>query len=77
MPRKPRLPKDLSGEDVARALEKAGFARISQKGSHLKLKHPDGRVVIVPMHRQVAVGTLRSILRQAKLTIEELLELLK
>ena len=77
MPSKPRLPKDLSGDDVRRALEKAGFARVSQKGSHLKLNHGDGRVVIVPMHRQLAVGTLRSILRQAKLTIEELLELLK
>ena len=49
---------------------------MSQKGSHLKMRHPDGRVVIIPMHREIATGTLRSILRQAKLTIEEFLDLL-
>lgn len=72
----PRLPRDLSGEDVKRALEQASFIATTQKGSHLKLKHPDGRVVIIPMHRQLAAGTLRSILRQAGLTLEEFLELL-
>ncbi|HYV46004.1 MAG TPA: type II toxin-antitoxin system HicA family toxin [Myxococcaceae bacterium] len=71
-----RLPR-VSGEDVCRALEHAGFAEVSQKGSHLKLRHPDGRVVIVPMHREIATGTLRSILRQAKLSVEELLALLE
>jgi len=73
----PKLPRGLSGEDVQRALEKAGFKKVSQKGSHVKLKHPDGRVVIVPMHRQLATGTLRSILRQAKLSLAEFLQLLE
>lgn len=71
----PKLPR-VSGREVQRALERAGFASVSQKGSHLKMRHPDGRIVIVPMHRELATGTLRSILRQAKLTVEELLELL-
>jgi predicted RNA binding protein YcfA (HicA-like mRNA interferase family) len=70
-----RLPR-ISGEDVKRALQHAGFTVASQKGSHLKMRHPDGRVVIIPMHREVATGTLRSILRQAKLSLDELLELL-
>ena len=57
-------------------LEKADFSRVSQRGSHLKLRNPAGRTVIVPLHRELARGTLRSILRQAGLTTEEFLELL-
>lgn len=73
MPKPPRV----SGEDVVRALERAGFRRVSQRGSHVKLRHADGRTVIVPMHRELAAGTLRSILRQARLTLEELIHLLR
>ena len=73
--KKRRFPKSLSGEDISRALQRAGFEKASQSGSHLKLKHPDGHVVIVPMHREVATGTLRSIVRQSKLTLEEFIEL--
>ena len=50
----------VSGDDVARALERAGFAFRSQRGSHRKLRHADGRTVIVPMHRELAPGTRRS-----------------
>ncbi len=59
---------------VKRKLLAAGFAETSQKGSHVKFTRllPEGlRTVIVPSHRQVAVGTLRSILRQAGLTPDE------
>lgn len=72
----PKLPR-VSGEEVKRALERAGFRKVSQKGSHLKMRHEDGRTVIIPMHPELASGTLRSILRQARLTVEEFLELLK
>ena len=71
----PSLPV-LSCDEVCRALERAGFKRKSQKGSHLKMRHADGRIAIVPMHDEVAAGTLRSILRQAKLSAEDLLALL-
>lgn len=67
----PRLPR-LSGDDVVRRLHRAGFELISQRGSHRKLRHADGRTVIVPMHRELATGTLASILRQAGMTSEEL-----
>jgi predicted RNA binding protein YcfA (HicA-like mRNA interferase family) len=60
---------------VARALERGGFIQVSQRGSHAKLRHPDGRVAIVPMHRELAAGTLASILRQARLSAGELEEL--
>ena len=44
----------LSGQRVAAALGRAGFVVVSQRGSHLKLRHPDGRTVIVPMHHELA-----------------------
>jgi predicted RNA binding protein YcfA (HicA-like mRNA interferase family) len=66
----------VSGADVVRALERAGFAFRSQRGSHRKLRHADGRTAIVPMHRELAPGTLRSILKQAGLSLDQLRDLL-
>jgi predicted RNA binding protein YcfA (HicA-like mRNA interferase family) len=60
-------PPRVSGAETCAALERAGFAFRSQRGSHRKLRHADGRTVIVPMHRELAAGTLRSILKQASL----------
>ncbi len=70
----PRLPR-LSGAEVRTALQCGGFNQVSQRGSHAKLRHDDGRVVIVPMHKELATGTLASILRQAGLNADELQEL--
>jgi predicted RNA binding protein YcfA (HicA-like mRNA interferase family) len=67
-----------SGAAAVRALERAGFKRVSQRSSHVKLRHPTTRrTAIVPLHRELAVGTLRSVLRQADLTVEEFRALLK
>ena len=66
----------FSGADVVAALGRAGFVRVSQRGSHVKMRHPDGRTAIVPMHRELAPGTTRSIVRQAKLTTDDLSRLL-
>ena len=68
-----RLPR-LSGEQIVKILERMGFEQSRQRGSHVTLKKetPEGALgCVVPMHKEVAVGTLRSILRQAHLTIEE------
>ena len=65
-----------SGREIVRALERAGFVEKGQRGSHVKVRHADGRTAIVPMHREIAKGTLRSILRQAGLTRDELVALL-
>ena len=58
-----------------RALERLGFVRVRQLGSHVVLKKDVGngeRMCVVPLHgRQLAVGTLRSILRQADVTPDE------
>ncbi len=66
----------VSGEEVCRALMRAGFSRKSQKGSHVKMRHADGRSAVVPLHKELAPGTLRSILKQAALTAEEFEKLL-
>ena len=71
----PQLPV-VSGSEAVRALGTIGFARVSQRGSHVKLRNADGRTVIVPLHRELAPGTLRSILRQADLSIDEFRELM-
>ena len=64
----------VSGEDAVRALERLGFMRGRQSGSHLILKKPSAQgeiVCVVPMHCELAIGTLRGILRQARVTPEE------
>jgi predicted RNA binding protein YcfA (HicA-like mRNA interferase family) len=72
-----RLP-SLSGEKVIKALGKAGFQVLRQKGSHVYLKHPDGRATVVPVHKGESVGRglLRTIMKDADLSREEFLKLL-
>ena len=72
----PALPV-VSGRDVVKALGRCGFAEVSQHGSHVKLRNPEAHTVIVPMHRELAPGTLRSILRQAGIDGDELSALLR
>jgi predicted RNA binding protein YcfA (HicA-like mRNA interferase family) len=62
----------FSGAEVVAALRRLGFERIGQRGSHVKMRHSDGRVAIVPMHDELARGTFASILRQAHVTAEDL-----
>ena len=71
----PRLPV-VSGAEVVRALRTGGFEQIGQRGSHVKLRNNEGRTAIVPLHSELAPGTLRSILRQADVTVEEFTQLL-
>ena len=64
----------LPFREVSRRLRAAGFIQTSQRGSHVKFVKetgPDIRTAIVPQHTEIAVGTLRSILRQAGLTPDE------
>ena len=50
------------------------FSVVSQKGSHVKLKHEDGRVTIVPLHKELARGTFASILHLAHVSREDFLD---
>lgn len=73
-----RLPRVTATELLA-ALERGGWERIRQRGSHIRLAHPAHpmRVTVSIHSRQIVKsGTLRSILEQAGLTVEELVELL-
>ena len=66
-----------SGEKIIKALIRAGFLLVSTKGSHVKLRGLRGNTlhtVIVPKHKEVAFGTMRSILKQAGMELEELQE---
>jgi predicted RNA binding protein YcfA (HicA-like mRNA interferase family) len=68
----------LRAREVVRVLEKAGFVRWRQKGSHLTLyRASDRRALTVPTHffKTVPKGTLHAIIKQAGLTIEEFLNL--
>ena len=72
----PKLPR-VSAEEVIRSLERLGFVQIRQRGSHvtLKKKTSSGDIgCVVPLHRELAIGTIRSILRQAAVTPEEFME---
>jgi predicted RNA binding protein YcfA (HicA-like mRNA interferase family) len=74
----PKLPV-VSGEDLIRALEKFGYVRVRQKGSHVRLYHSteSQRVpVTVPLHSVIAFGTLKRILRDTKVTTEQLISVL-
>jgi predicted RNA binding protein YcfA (HicA-like mRNA interferase family) len=66
--------KPLPYREVKRKLEAAGFVQSGQSGSHVKFikTTPEGtRTATVPMHREVAAGTLRSVLRQAGISESE------
>jgi len=72
----PRL-RRVSGQEAVRALERLGFVRVRQRGSHVMLKRqtPEGDIgCVVPLQRELALGTLRGILRQARVTLEEFAE---
>lgn len=68
----PALPV-LSGRQMVRVLERAGFVPVGRRGSHVKLRSAEGRTVIVPLHPELARGTLASILRQAGMSVDDLL----
>jgi predicted RNA binding protein YcfA (HicA-like mRNA interferase family) len=68
----------VTGAHLVKALQAAGFELTSIRGSHHRLKHPDGRATTVPVHagKDVPKGTLRSVLRDASLSAEDLRRLL-
>jgi len=73
-----KLPRGVSGKQVVKVLEKAGFYVKRQKGSHIVLRrnNPFAQVV-VPDHRSVDTGTLASILNGADLSVEDFIKLIK
>ncbi|MBI2009916.1 MAG: type II toxin-antitoxin system HicA family toxin [Candidatus Chisholmbacteria bacterium] len=73
----PKLPV-VSGKDLVKVLGKIGFTKVSQKGTHIKMQHLDGRVAIVPQHKSLKKGTLKKgILNPLGISVEVLMRLLK
>ena len=72
-----RLPR-LKGKELIRALERAGFVVERTRGSHVFLRHPDGRTTTVPIHsgEMIGPGLLRAILRDVELSADGLTDLL-
>lgn len=72
----PKLPR-ISSWEAIRALERLGFRQIRQTGSHIVMKRTteQGEIgCVVPLHKELKVGTLSGILKQARVTPEEFIE---
>ena len=68
----------ISGREVVQSLKKIGYEQDRQRGSHIILRQTDSphRRLTVPDHKEIAKGTLRAIIRQAGLTVDEFTDLL-
>jgi predicted RNA binding protein YcfA (HicA-like mRNA interferase family) len=68
----------VSGKDLVKALAKIGYETDHQKGSHIILRQLNSpfRRLTIPNHKEIAKGTLRAILRESGLTVDELINLI-
>ena len=64
----PDLP-NVSGKNAIKIFESLGFKVVRQKGSHVVLRK-ENKGCVIPIHRELAIGTLRNIIKQAGITIE-------
>lgn len=66
----------ISGAELIKILEKKGYTQMRTRGSHVRLYPPEflagAKKVTVPLHKQLKIGTLTSIMKDAKLTVEDL-----
>ena len=71
----PRLP-TLTADRLVSILKDHGFEPVRQSGSHLIMKYPDGRRTTIPIHkgRDLGRGLLRQIMRDAELSVEDMVE---
>jgi predicted RNA binding protein YcfA (HicA-like mRNA interferase family) len=68
---------NISGKQAANAFAKAGWLPLGQVGSHLVMVKAGVRVNLsVPQHKELSVGTLRSLIRHSGLSVQEFLDLL-
>jgi predicted RNA binding protein YcfA (HicA-like mRNA interferase family) len=65
--------KTISAKKIIRILEKIGFQKIRQKGSHVVMRHPDGRMSVIPVHKgeDIGPGLLLEIIKDTKLSKNE------
>ena len=67
----------FSGRQVVAALTRLGFIEVHRKGSHVKMKHADGRLIVFPFHDEIDRFTLKGALRDAEIDVEEFLKQVK
>ena len=67
----------LSGKELVKIMEKFGYYIRSQQGSHIHLRHPVHPPLTIPNHKEIARGTLRTIIRQAGFGLKQFLEILR
>lgn len=60
----------LSGQKIMKALQRLGFEITNRKGSHVKMKHEDGRIIVFPFHNEVDRYTLKGALKDAEIDTE-------
>lgn len=71
-----KIPRNIKPQQVIRFLERLGFKQGKGKGSHIRFTHPDGQWTQVAVHsKPIPEGTLRKIIKQAKITDEQLKDL--
>jgi predicted RNA binding protein YcfA (HicA-like mRNA interferase family) len=64
----------LSGRQIVAALERLGFVEVHRRGSHVKMRHQDGRIIVFPYHDEVDRFTLRGALRDAGIDLDQFLQ---
>ncbi len=67
----------ISGREAVRRFEHFGYRVVRQRGSHVRLRHsitPERRPLTVPLHRELKVGLLRQLIRDAALAVDEFLD---
>jgi predicted RNA binding protein YcfA (HicA-like mRNA interferase family) len=68
---------NISGKEAAQAFHKAGWEAIGQVGSHLVMSKPNIRVNLsIPQHKELSIGTLRALIRNAGMSVDEFSNLL-
>ena len=67
----------LSGKQILSALTRLGFNEVHRKGSHVKMKHADGRLIVFPFHDEVDRFTLKGALRDAEIEVEDFIKQIK
>lgn len=67
----------LSAKQVLAALKRLGFIEVHRKGSHVKMKHADGRIIVFPFHDEVDRYTLKGALRDAEIDLGRFLDAVK
>ena len=67
----------ISGKEMVKFLSKEGFVVVGRRGSHIRMKkitQPRNLVVIIPDHKELAIGTFHAILKQANMKVEDFLK---